>query len=245
MTSLRPIRASRARPGLTTATVLCLLLTACTPSPQPGPSSSGCSVQKVVYIGDSITNGTDNDSGVDARFPALIQKSLGGQAVVLASNGSGYIARGPAADAHTFPEQAELVPADAQVVIMMGSRNDMPSADKPDTITQAAAAAMDAIKARAPHAKIQVIGPPWINQKPSSGIIAVNAAVEAAAKRASLPYVDSLEAGWFAETDNLTNDGRSKFIASDRIHPNDAGHRYLADRIAPIVQSAACPTTQK
>ena len=38
----------------------------------------------------------------------------------------------------------------------------------------------------------------------------------------------------------LLPDGRHRGIAEDRIHPNDEGHAYLAQRILPIIAERVC-----
>ena len=42
-------------------------------------------------------------------------------------------------------------------------------------------------------------------------------------------FVDPLAEGWFV--------GRPDLIGADGVHPNDAGHAYLAEKIAPLIRS--------
>ena len=42
-------------------------------------------------------------------------------------------------------------------------------------------------------------------------------------------FIDPLAEGWFV--------GRPDLIGSDGVHPNDAGHAYLAAKIAPLIRN--------
>jgi lysophospholipase L1-like esterase len=43
-------------------------------------------------------------------------------------------------------------------------------------------------------------------------------------------FVDPIAEGWLADTPEL--------IGADQFHPNDKGHKYLEDRIAPLIRDA-------
>ncbi|CFS38985.1 Conserved protein of uncharacterised function%2C possibly exported [Mycobacterium tuberculosis] len=40
-------------------------------------------------------------------------------------------------------------------------------------------------------------------------------------------FVDPIADHWFVD--------RPELIGADGVHPNDAGHEYLADKIAPLI----------
>ena len=40
-------------------------------------------------------------------------------------------------------------------------------------------------------------------------------------------FIDPIADGWFV--------GRPDLIGQDGVHPNDAGHAYMADKIAPLI----------
>jgi lysophospholipase L1-like esterase len=42
-------------------------------------------------------------------------------------------------------------------------------------------------------------------------------------------FVDPIAEHWFV--------GRPDLIGADGVHPNDAGHQYMADRIAPLIRT--------
>lgn len=192
--------------------------------------------ERVAIIGDSYTSGAGTDSGTDYRYPSLVARRLGVQVEATGYNGSGYVARGPRPFDTTFPEAASEVDPKSSVVLVFGSRNDAASEDTkitPSQIRQAAEQTFETLRATAPKAKIVVVGPPWINADPPPRILKARDSVKKAAETEDLVFVDPLEEGWFSEE---IEDGKSRFIAKDHIHPTDAGHSYLADQIAPVVR---------
>jgi lysophospholipase L1-like esterase len=40
-------------------------------------------------------------------------------------------------------------------------------------------------------------------------------------------FIDPINAGWFV--------GRPELIGKDGVHPTDAGHAYMAEKIAPLI----------
>lgn len=235
--------------GLGIGAVMAGLSSACgmadeaTDSASENASAKACAsdgTKSITYIGDSLTNGTSQDSGLGARFPAIISRRLLVPARILASNGSGYVQVGPAAGAQTFPGQARSVQPDTSLVLILGSRNDMHSEEDIDEIPERALTTYERVKDRAPNARLLVVGPPWINDSPSAEILAVRDQVRAAAEQAGVDFLDPIREGWFAEPQGVLDDGRSRLIAQDRIHPNDDGHEYLADRLLPYVTERIC-----
>lgn len=188
----------------------------------------------LVLIGDSYTNGTSQDSGGCSRFPAILGGLWSAQSVVLASNGSGYTLKGGARDALPFPEQARHVPEAADTVVVFGSRNDMHDAEQFHEIPGLVRRTIEQIRENAPTADIVVIGPPWVNPWPNDAIREVNARVAEGVRTLEDPqvrWVDALEEGWFGEPD-LLRGSYSRYISEvDKVHPNDDGHAYLAERI--------------
>jgi lysophospholipase L1-like esterase len=49
------------------------------------------------------------------------------------------------------------------------------------------------------------------------------------AKAIGAVFVDPLAEGWFV--------GRPELIGADGVHPTDAGHAYMAEKIAPLIRS--------
>jgi lysophospholipase L1-like esterase len=117
---------------------------------------------------------------------------------------------------------------DADVVVVFGSRNDkfLPAAD----VKSQAVAALDAVRSQSPSAELVVIGPAWDDDVPPDELFATRDAVASAAVAAGAVFVDPMAEQWFLD--------RPALIGADGVHPNDAGHRYIAGLIEPILREA-------
>ena len=79
----------------------------------------------------------------------------------------------------------------------------------------------------AASATILVIGPPWPTAEVPQTVLQVRDIVGAAASAAGATFVDPIAERWFV--------GRPDLIGADGVHPNDAGHAYIANMIAPLI----------
>lgn len=79
----------------------------------------------------------------------------------------------------------------------------------------------------APTAKLLVIGPPWVKPIPPAGILQARDILKSQAEAAGATFVDPIAEGWFVDQPEL--------IGSDGVHPSDAGHVYMANKIAPLI----------
>ncbi|MGV9860904.1 SGNH/GDSL hydrolase family protein [Gordonia sp. NPDC003425] len=181
-------------------------------------------------IGDSYTQGTDL-GGVGARnWTNLVKRKLRSDNVelqldVLAPGGSGYLSRGPRDI--TFVELAERVTPDAQIVILFGSRNDIPMASEVDS---AATKALDVIGRKAPSAAVIVVGAHFAGTPVPPGISSINRQLQAVAMKHQATFVNP--EGWVQDPEE---------IGTDKVHPNDLGHLEIAERMAPILLTAITP----
>ncbi len=64
-------------------------------------------------------------------------------------------------------------------------------------------------------------------------ILQIRDALATVARASGATFVDPLAERWFVDRPDL--------IAVDGVHPNDAGHAYLAQRIAPLIAAALPP----
>lgn len=191
---------------------------------------------RVAVISDSYTTGTDlGGLGVNG-WPAWAWRILADQgrpvaADVAAEGRAGYGVRGD--HNSTFGDlTARAVRPDDALVVFFGSRNDQPV----DAVDVAASAkgAFDLARRRAPTARLLVIGPPWPTADVPLRILQIRDALATVARASGARFVDPLVEGWFV--------GRPELIGADGIHPTDAGHRYLAQRIAGVLVSELPPT---
>lgn len=175
-----------------------------------------------VFVGDSYTAGSREDSGDPARYPALLAERLPIRSAVSAFGGNGYTL----ADEHNFTKLVAAVPADARAVVIFGSLNDQ---DGYDVTAEGVRSAFAALRERAPGATVIVVGPPSPElargASVPSTLIAARDAVRDVAAENGFQFVDAVE--WFADRPDL--------IGADGIHPNDTGHQFLADQIGGLI----------
>lgn len=193
------------------------------------PTSAASPLLSIAVIGDSYTEGSGEGGTGANSWPQLAQgllaqKGMDAVADVAAEGAAGYGHPGIRGD--LFRELATTVvrPDDA-LVVFFGSRNDEPV----DPLTYVALAAATLIQARltAPEARFLVIGPLWPLQTPPLAVLQQRDALRGLAGLIGAVFVDPIAEDWFA--------ARRDLIGSDGIHPNDAGHAYLAEKIAPFM----------
>ncbi|MEE6175514.1 Rv0518 family GDSL lipase [Mycobacterium sp. 050134] len=184
----------------------------------------------VAVVGDSYTTGT-NEGGLGPRsWTALAWRTLGSQGVriapdVAAEGRAGYGVRGDHGSIFQDLTARVVKPEDA-LVVFFGSRNDQ--GFDPIALAGRAHDAFDLARRLAPSAKILVIGPPWPTADVPGDVLQIRDVLNAAAHAAGAAFVDPIGDRWFVDRPDL--------IGPDGVHPNDAGHRYLADMIAPLIR---------
>lgn len=182
---------------------------------------------RVAVIGDSYTEGTPVGGATSGTnwtsqvVPLLHQQGIDVTVAVKGAGGSGYVATG--GYGVTFRQLVpSVVTPDTDLLVVFGSRND---SEHPD-VQREAAATFTAARLISPDIKILAIGPEWIDGNVPGSVADTRDEVRAAAAAARVDFVDPLAEGWFAGPDH-------QLIGSDGWHPTDAGHRYMAEKIAP------------
>lgn len=199
------------------------------PPPASSPPGNG---YRVAIIGDSFTSGTEQGGVGPAGWPALVKKNLAGHDVDLDMRyapeaGAGYAVRGTYGG--VFGDQVSaVVGVDTQLVVFFGSTND--GAAPPAGLNQAVADDLAKAKAYAPHAKLLVIGPTWPTPDPPPEMLRVRDILRDQASAAGALFVDPLAEHWIADAPQV--------MGGDGVHPTDEGHKYLAERIGPIIENA-------
>jgi lysophospholipase L1-like esterase len=87
--------------------------------------------------------------------------------------------------------------------------------------------AFDQVRRVAPAARLLVIGPPWPTADVPPAVLQIRDVLRMTAGIAGATFVDPIAEGWFV--------GRPELIGRDGVHPTDAGHAFMADRIAPLI----------
>jgi lysophospholipase L1-like esterase len=112
-------------------------------------------------------------------------------------------------------------------VVFFGSRNDQ--GVDPELLAEKAQAAFNLARRFAPSARVLVIGPPWPTADVPDSMLRIRDVLNARARAVGAAFVDPIGDGWFVDRPDL--------IGPDGVHPNDAGHEYLADKIAPVIRA--------
>ncbi|WP_077100161.1 Rv0518 family GDSL lipase [Mycobacterium terramassiliense] len=183
----------------------------------------------VAVVGDSYTTGTDEgglgpNSWTALAWHALAQRGVRIAADVAAEGRAGYGVPGDHGSIFEDLTARAVRPGDA-LVVFFGSRNDQ--GVDPALVGEKARDAFNLARRFAPSARFLVIGPPWPTADVPESILRIRDVLNAAAREAGAAFVDPLGDRWFVDRPDL--------IGPDGVHPNDAGHQYLADKIAPLI----------
>jgi hypothetical protein len=201
-----------------------------TPPPAATPTSAAPTTPaaepaRVLVVGEGFSTPPAAGGG----WPELVRSDLesAGRPVEMSLTAvdlAGYAEPDPTGA--TFPRLAQDAGAGFDLVVFFGSRFDIASAGD---VEAAATEAFAAVRAASPDASLVVIGPAWPDADAPGYIVTNRDAVAAAAGPFGAVFVDPLAEGWFADT-------AAALIDPDGVHPTPEGHRYLADRIGPVVE---------
>ncbi|NTY59927.1 SGNH/GDSL hydrolase family protein [Mycolicibacterium sphagni] len=217
--------------GLSAAVVLAAILGYAQPSVGYALANRGSQFSRIAVIGDSYTTGTDEGgqgplSWTSRAWLLLASQGAKVDADVAAEGGAGYGIRGN--QGSLFEDlTTRAVDRDDALVVFFGSRN-----DQPVDLQQYPALVGDTFqiaRRAAPNAKFLVIGPPWPTADPPPEVFALRDSLRAQATAAGAVFIDPLAERWFV--------GRPDLIGPDGVHPTDAGHAYMAEKIAPLIRS--------
>jgi hypothetical protein len=183
----------------------------------------------VAVVGDSYTTGTDEGglgpkSWTALAWHTLTQRGVRIGADVSAEGRAGYGVPGDHGSVFEDLTGRAVKPEDA-LVVFFGSRND--EGVDPQLLAGKVRDTFDLARLVAPSARLLVIGPPWPTADVPESILQIRDVLNAAARAAGAAFVDPIGDRWFVDRPDL--------IGPDGVHPNDAGHQYLADKIAPLI----------
>jgi lysophospholipase L1-like esterase len=195
------------------------------------PAARGIPIDHVAVIGDSYTTGTEEGGVGPNTWTTRTWLALAHQGVQIspdvASEGrAGYVVRGDHGSVFEDLTTRAVQPDDA-LVVFFGSRNDQ--GVDPMQMSGMAHDTFDLARRIAPSAKLLVIGPPWPTANPPFDVLYVRDTLDRQAEWAGATFIDPISEGWFV--------GRPDLIGPDGVHPNDAGHAYMADKIAPLIRA--------
>jgi lysophospholipase L1-like esterase len=184
---------------------------------------------RVAVVGDSYTTG-GNEGGLGAKgwtiraWQLLARQGVDVKADVAAEGGAGYVVPGNRGSVFEGLAAGVVRPDDA-LVVFYGSRNDQ--GVDPPAFFGAAHSALNIARRASPSAPLLVIGPPWPTPDVPPSLTAIRDALAADARAVGAMFIDPIAERWFV--------GRPDLIGRDGVHPTDAGHAYMADKIAPLI----------
>lgn len=192
-------------------------------------------VNRIAVIGDSYTTGGDQGGAGPKGWPTQVWRMLARHGIavtptVAAEGGAGYCTRGDRGSVFEDLTVRAVKPTDA-LVVFFGSRNDM-NVD-PTRLSVAMFGTFRLARQIARSAKFLVIGPAWPTADPPPAIRRIRDVLGYQAELAGATFIDPLARRWFVDTPDL--------IGTDRVHPTDAGHTYLANKIAPLISAQLNP----
>jgi lysophospholipase L1-like esterase len=182
-------------------------------------------------IGDSYTTGTDeggwgSNTWTNRTWLTLARQGVQVAPEVASEGRAGYVVRGDHGSVFEDLTNRAVHPDDA-LVVFFGSRND--HGVDPTQMAAMAHDTLDLARRIAPTAKLLVIGPPWTDSDPPIDVLYIRDILSGQANEAGATFIDPISEGWFV--------GRPDLIGPDGVHPNDAGHAYMAEKIAPLIHA--------
>jgi len=182
----------------------------------------------VMFLGDSYTVG-DGRVQPEVTYASATARLLGWQVVVGGRSGTGFVVKRRDAFLGLFESQLGWRPA-PDMLIVSGGHNDF-RVPAPQ-VGAAAHVLLERARQRWPGTHIVLMGPIWGTGTPPQGAIGVRDALRDLARQLGVPFIDPIGERWITG-DPLTGVGNApQYIKGDRTHPNPAGHRYLATRLA-------------
>jgi lysophospholipase L1-like esterase len=218
-----------------TALVLGACASGCGPAhgraapPAPAATATPLRAPIVMFLGDSYTTG-GTKTPPERAYAADTARELGWQVIIGGLGGTGFVAPGATHEPFDvlFERQLAWRPA-PDMVIVAGGHND--STYAPATVAAAAEGLLTKIRQQWPDSRLVLIGPMWGNGAPDASVLEIRDALGVAARALKIPFIDPLSGKWITgdRADHVGNAGQ--YIQRDGVHPNDAGHRYLAARL--------------
>jgi lysophospholipase L1-like esterase len=185
----------------------------------------------VLWVGDSYAAGVGSSKGVG--YPELVCARLTWDCTVDAQGGTGFVANGHNNSPDFVPfvdrleEDAARVTPD--LVLIDGGRND--EREPPMTLVTAASAYVAQLRATYPEARFVFVVPTFL--KPQTVNEArIGRVLAQLADQQNGELIDPGGLEWVRSEAQ----GRS-LIARDGVHPNDAGHAFVADRLVDALKA--------
>ncbi|QNJ93805.1 SGNH/GDSL hydrolase family protein [Mycolicibacterium fluoranthenivorans] len=232
-------RRDRARHLLVMLVMLVMTVAGCdsrpkTPTPEPErpilTASPRPGAAYVAVIGDLYTIGSPSAGEGSKGWPSVAKRALRQEGVNIELNigarrGSGYAWHNTPMSVVFIDQVRQTAGMNTKLVILFGSESDQ--GNPPGQLTPIVQSTLAEARKKAPDAKLLVIGPAWAQPNPPPGVLQARDVVRTEAESFGAMFVDPLAEDWFV--------GKPELLAPGGDRPNDAGHQFMAERIAPLI----------
>ncbi|MFI5973513.1 SGNH/GDSL hydrolase family protein [Streptomyces sp. NPDC051452] len=198
---------------------------------------------RTVLFGDSLSDGSSNNVGGGAgTWVQRFARRMGWSDVWdEARGGTGYVTAGSYAILADRVATDVIGNAPDRVIIWAGYNDN--GASQP-AIKTAADSLYATIKTGLPSAQMYVLGCWSPTASPAASLQNTDATLRTAAAGAGIPFVSPLTGSCYDSAGNLVathgafinSANQAGYIGADSVHPNDAGHAYLARRITTAIR---------
>ncbi|MFF2094859.1 GDSL-type esterase/lipase family protein [Streptomyces sp. NPDC058202] len=198
---------------------------------------------RTVAFGDSLSDGSNyNVGGGAGTWVQRFARRMGLTDVWdEARGGTGYITPGSYATLADRVATDVIANAPDRVIIWAGYND---NGGSQSAIKTAADSLYAAIKTGLPSAQLFVLGCWSPAASPAASIQNTDTTLKAAAAAAGIPFVSPLTGSCYDAAGNLVathgafinSANQAGYIGGDSVHPNDAGHAYLARRISTAIR---------
>ncbi|WP_199615563.1 SGNH/GDSL hydrolase family protein [Paenibacillus alkalitolerans] len=204
---------------------------------------------KIMFFGDSFTEGGSAGAGSIQGYAPITAASLGLQGWYSGVGGTGYLNSGPKGRV-TFQKRIkhDILTYKPDILVIAGGINDesFPAND----VKAAAVKLYKTIQTESPDTKVFVVSG-WSNKgNPPKARLEIRDALKQAALECKLPFIDVIDGityneegtvlivkgAWIVGEGNAGNPQKTgnatKYISADGTHPTKEGHAYLGERLA-------------
>ena len=213
-----------------TALVTVGLLAGCASVDPAAPSSAAPSVAGgpvVAFYGDSYTLGT-GASDPAKRWSSIICRERGWNEVNPSTNGLGFVNN---RSLQSVDELDTVIAAHPNIVIVtMGLNDNFSMPEHAADIQSAIRADFSRLAKELPNARIVVVEPFWYTDERPTSLGEIIGWVKAGAARIDADYLPGAS-HWI--------EGHPEWMASDGLHPNDAGYAAMAEKMDAALKTIA------
>ncbi|WP_418346098.1 SGNH/GDSL hydrolase family protein [Rhodococcus pyridinivorans] len=187
----------------------------------PSTPESAPPAPAAIFLGDSYTEGVRATEHA-ARYTTILCTELSWRCEVNGQGGTGYTNPGQSSQSESvYRDRIELFrETSPAIVVVQGSTND--SGVESDVKAAADAVFID-LRGQFPDAEIVAVGPFAAPGVDLDRVAANHRAVADAAAENGVHFIDPIGENWLPD---------ASLYSDDQIHPNDAGYRVIADRLA-------------